>query len=263
MGLAEPLHKFAANQFVTLGREHRLLPLIRRRLAAAHVARLGLKVLHGPMTGFELAPGAVWGESDHLLKLLGLYEQPLLTAMAVGGPWRRFYNVGAADGFYGVGMLTAGLAEASICWEMEAASRTLIAQTARLNGETDRITVFGEADETLSEAEGDLAPGAGDLVLVDIEGFEYTLLSDEFLSRCADATVMVELHPFLVDDGAEKEAALIARASVQFDVSFIDDCMKDLTGVDELRACSDDERWLLCSEAREAMMRWMVLKPKG
>ncbi len=190
-GLSEPLHKFAANQFVALGREHRLLPLIRGRLSAAHVARLGLKFLHGPMTGFELAPGAVWGESDHLLKLLGLYEQPLLTAMAVGGPWRRFYNVSAADGFYGAGMRTAGLAEASICREMEAASRILIAQTARLN-----------------------------------------------------------------------EAALIARACKRFDVSFINDCMKDLTGVDELRACLDDERWLLCSEAREAMMRWMVLKPK-
>ena len=263
MGIAEPLHKRAAEQFVTLGRDHRLLGLIRNRLAAERVARMGLTVKHGPLTGFQLTPGAVWGPSDHLLKVVGVYEQCLMNEIVSAGPWRRLYNIGAADGFYGVGLVKAGYAESSACWEMDADSRALIAETAILNDISYKVAIHGEADADWSDATGDEAPQSGDLVLVDVEGFEYTLLSRDVLDRCAKATVMVELHPFLVEHGEAKESALIERARLSHDIRFVDDSVKDLTGVDELRDLSDDMRWLLCSEARETMMRWMVLTPKG
>lgn len=263
MSLRETLHRSLARLFVKIGRDHRLLTIIRENLAADLARMVGTTVKHGPFAGFKLDDKAVWGSTDHPLKVLGLYEQPILNIIAKGAPWNALYNIGAADGFYAVGAVKTGVAQKALAWEMVAQSRDLIAKTAKDNGVADKVEIFGAADEALADATGARVPGPKDVVLVDIEGYEYTLLNDDILKRFAKATVIVEMHPFLVPDGDAKEAALIKRAGKHFDVAIVDDAVRDLTGLDDMRGYSDDARWLLVSEARERQMRWLHLTPKA
>ncbi|MGV6838908.1 MAG: hypothetical protein ACWA40_01800 [Planktomarina sp.] len=262
MSLRETIHRSIAKLFVKIGRDHRLLAIIRENLAAELARNVGTTVKHGPFKGFKLDDKAVWGSTDHPLKVLGLYEQPILNIIAQDAPWNALYNIGAADGFYVVGAVKTGVAQKAIAWEMVAESRDLIAKTAKDNGVADQIEIFGAADPQLADCTGARIPGAKDVVLVDIEGYEYTLLNDDILNRFSKSTVLVELHPFLVDDGDAKEAALIDRAAKHFNVAIVDDAVRDLTGLEEMRGYSDDARWLLCSEARERQMRWLHLTPK-
>ncbi len=260
--LRETLHRRAADLCVDLGREHRLLSIIRGRASSRLAGSLGNTVRHGPFAGFELPNGATWGASDHSLKVLGLYEQSVQTLVASCGPFARLFCLGAADGFYGVGMVRAGLAGRSLNWEMAPRSRATIEETARINGVEGRVAVFGAAGSGFDIECGEAPPGAGDLVLIDVEGAEYDILTSGTLARLCQATFLIELHPFLVEEGEAREAHMLDAASEHFEIRFFDDCVRDLGGIDELADLSDDMRWLLCSEARAVQMRWAVLRPK-
>lgn len=261
--LRENLHRQAASAFVDLGREHRLLAVIRDRVAARLASSLGYQVQHGPFTGFSLSERANWGASDHPLKVLGLYEQEVQQRIAALAPFNRLFCLGAADGFYAVGMVKCGLAQRSLAWDIDAQSRTLIAETATLNGVAERVGIFEAATHDFDQTCGEAGPGAGDFVLIDIEGAEYDVLQRETLTRLAQATILIELHPFLVENGEAREAGMLANASENFEITYFNDCVRDLGAIDELADFSDDMRWLLCSEAREKRMRWAILTPKN
>ncbi len=261
-GLRENLHRRVAQAFIDIGREHRLLALLRERENKRLKNQLGNEVLYGPLKGFKLIDVAQWGASDHPLKILGLYEQPVQSRMAELGPLNRIFCLGAADGFFGVGAVAAGLAKRSLNWEMVEESRRIIAETAELNGVADAIKTFDIADSGFVAETGEEAPGPGDLVLIDVEGAEYDILTAETLKVLSATRVITELHPFLVPEGKAKEEALLERAGAVFDINFIDDSIRDVTGIPEFREMSDDARWLACSEARERQMRWACFMPR-
>ncbi len=260
--LREKFHRYVAESLIDIGREHRLLALLRERENKRLKNRLGNEVLYGPLKGFKLIDAAQWGAADHPLKILGLYEQPVQSALKELSPLNRIFCLGAADGFFGVGTVTAGLAKRSINWEMIEESRRIIAETAKVNGVSDQVRIFGTADSDFIVQSGEDAPGPDDLVLIDIEGAEYDILSEETLKTLSSTNVIIELHPFLVLDGEIRENALLQAASKLFDVRIIDDSIRDVSGITEFREMSDDARWLACSEARERQMRWAFFSPR-
>jgi len=55
--------------------------------------------------------------------------------------------------------------------------------------------------------------------------------------------------------------ALISLASRYFSVSVITQGHRDPAKFTELSEWPDDDRWLLCSESRSRVMRWLVCEP--
>jgi hypothetical protein len=101
-------------------------------------------------------------------------------------------NVGAADGYYAVG-LALRMPEAGVqAFEVDEGRRDLCEELARVNGVAERIDLAGACDpEWLAALEGDC------LLVMDCEGCEVSLLGPEQAANLAGSGLIVELHDFI------------------------------------------------------------------
>lgn len=238
-------------------------PVEARRLALARrlSSQFSSTVAYGPFVGLRLSERSSWGEPDRSSMLLGLYEQELLESLCtVPRRYTTFVDVGAADGYYGVGVLVAGLFARSHCFEVSERGREVIRETAAANGVLDRITVSGKAEHDFHESL-DLVELERTVVLVDIEGGEFDLLGANALWRFRRSILFVELHEQLVSNGEDRLRRLLHEASAFFRVTTLRMGSRDLSGIPEVRALDDSDRWLLCSEGRPFLMSWIRLDP--
>lgn len=258
----EQVHTFFARAMIKIARRHRLLRVIREQEAAQVVGHLGLTVRYGLCAGLKLLPEASWGRSDLPAKVLGTYEQPLHDFVRANAPVEQVVCIGAADGYYGVGLVVSGLAKSALCFEMSERGREVIAATAALNGVGHRVAVEGIADAQTLTACLSRLPAKGVLFIVDIEGAEYGLLTSDVLSKLSGHHVLVELHPNLVSNGPAAQERLLTDASRYFQCDIVRDRGRELPDIPELAELSDDQRCIICSEAREAQMEWLLLSPR-
>jgi hypothetical protein len=92
-------------------------------------------VRYGPLKGFKLNDDYDWGPGDLAPKLFGLYEQEVLKLLTeLKGKHRILVNLGAGDGYYGVGLVTAGFFERSVCFELTEKGRDSIRKAAQKIG---------------------------------------------------------------------------------------------------------------------------------
>ena len=128
---------------------------------------------YGPLKGLKLADDAWWGAPDKASMLLGLYEQELLDVLTSKPLINKSYfiDIGAADGYYGIGLVMAGFYKKSFCFEISEKGRLTIKNNAEVNGVSDKVQVFGAADQALAQhLPQECIQDA--VVLVDIEGGE-------------------------------------------------------------------------------------------
>lgn len=219
---------------------------------------------YGPFRGMRLATESRWSAADRGSMLLGIYEQEILRVLERVSQGRRvLVDVGAADGYYAIGALRSSLFEYVVCFEIDPVGQRVIAQQADFNGVASRITILGEATENFLRE----ARAAHDfdnnevVVLMDIEGGEFDLLSDHIVEDLKDAVLIIELHDF-EQIALSKAAELINRLEARFFVSVLTQQDRNPNAFEELCGWSDDDRWLLCSESRQKSMRWLVCEPK-
>jgi len=220
-------------------------------------------VRYGPLKGLKLSDDAWWGAPDKASMLLGLYEQELLTALCTKPLADRsnFIDIGAADGYYGIGLVMAGFYKKSFCFEISEKGRETIKRNAEVNGVASEVEVFGEADETLASK---LSQESIDdsVVLVDIEGGEFDVLNEAFLEAFQHAYILIEIHNW-VEDFEEKYFKLLLAASKYFSIDTVKPVNRDLVQFAELNDFTDDNRYLICSEGRPNVMRFLRLNPKS
>ncbi len=224
----------------------------------------GSEVLCGPMKGFRFTENAFWGgHSDTATKIFGLYEQQNLGILSTSDK-STLVDIGAADGFWGVGLVSTGHFENSVCFEVSAKGRDVIRETAEHNGVGDRVTVFGDALDNTMENIASVAPDPSDIFfLIDIEGVEFSLLTDAFLTRYRRSEFLVELHPQMVADGPARLNAIEAFCGPYFHISYVDDSLRDTSEMDEIIRLGDDFKWPILSEGRGFPMQWLHLVPRG
>ena len=218
-------------------------------------------VAYGPLKGFQFSPEGWWSKPDRAAMLLGLYEQEILTEISRNLDHRRlFIDIGAADGYYGVGCVSQGIFERSWCFEISPTGQEVIRQTAILNGVSDRVTVFGKAnaDILVTLPSEDLQSA---VVLIDIEGAEFDFLDEAVVTLLRNAVVFIELHEWVHPDGAARLSALKARVERFFRIYSFTTGTRDLSIFPELVAMSDSDRWLICSEGRICLPQWWMLTP--
>ena len=149
----------------------------------------------GPFSGMRFAPTSFCGAP--IPRLLGIYELELhwvLTRSKDSG-FGCAIDIGAAEGYYAIGLVASGLAARVVAFESNPDARQVLRSTARSNGVSDRIDVRGSCSELdLYE----LSSQDIGLVIVDIEGAEVELLSVRSIERLDRAVVVVECHESIV-----------------------------------------------------------------
>lgn len=241
----------------------RRVTLGERRLKIAEFLDLHFDstIAYGPLKGFRFTNQAWWNKKDRGGMLLGLYEQEVLSCLTnAPSSHRTFIDLGAADGYYGVGVLVNRLFDESYCFELSDHGRDVILENARVNQVDDLVHIYGKADRDFYRHIPS-AKRSNSVLLIDIEGGEFELLTDEVMNEFKQSVMIIELHPHLVSEGEEQVSALHERASRYFDASIIKTGTRDLSGFPILEQFSDDNRWLVCSEGRTVLMSWLVLTP--
>ena len=236
----------------------------RQFIARIFYANFGGVVRYGPLKGFMLDDNPSWGPADLAPKLLGLYEYEILSLLTeLRGRHRVLVNLGAGDGYYGVGLVAAGFFERSICFESSENGRDGIRRTAQKNGVTERVAILGAAGTDFSNVVGGLGLKSNDcLILCDIEGAEFSIFSSQCLASLQGAHLIIELHGYMHVNGSALEQDLIRDSEQLFQVSVVKTSARDLSSIPELDSIRDSDRWLICSESRPKLMSWLILRPK-
>lgn len=152
----------------------------------------GMVVSSGPFKGLRYVEDTVCG--GYVPKLLGTYERELhdtiLNAAKLG--FERIINIGAADGYYAVGLARFIPQAKVVVFEMEEKGRALVRAMAERNGVLERFEILGTCEPRgLASA---LATPGRTLVICDVEGYEDVLMNPTACSPLAKAHVLVELH---------------------------------------------------------------------
>lgn len=177
----------------------RALAMPRWQLAAWLIrARSRGRVFAGPFRGMKLLLSPV-SRRHHLGYLLGSRERELHEAIEriVATGYGTVVNVGAADGYYAVGLALRSPGTRVIAFEALAEMHPVIARVAALNRVGDRVAIFGAcgiADLRRAVA----AAGPKTLVVMDIEGGEAKLLDPRLAPELRQADILVETHDAFV-----------------------------------------------------------------
>jgi predicted O-methyltransferase YrrM len=216
------------------------------------------KVAYGPFKGMQMARDTWWGQLNFAAKILGTYEAQVIERIgALAKPQGLFVDIGSADGFFAAGVLRAGWFDRALCFEISEAGRKFTTENATRNGVGDKVDVRGQADaQELIEATRDQADA---LILCDIEGAEFDLFDDRLLAALKGKTLVIELHPHLVADGAARCAQLIERAGAHFNTEVMRQSPLPVADFPELHGFDDSERLLAFSEGRGGIGGWLIL----
>lgn len=217
-------------------------------------------VAYGPFKGLRFVSDSHWGSRDRGAMILGLYEQEVLRQLVeVSGRYTTFVDLGAADGYYGIGVLVNRMFEKSYCFEVVDQGREIIAKNAAINNVSERVVIYGEARTDFYKAipQNEID---NSVVLIDVEGYEFELLDEVVLEQFKKSVMIIELHDW-VDGADSKLQKLMQSAEKTHHVSTFSVGGRDLSGYNELKSLNDSSRWLLCSEGRQCLMSWLRLDP--
>ena len=209
-------------------------------------------VAYGPFKGLVLSDTSWWGAADRGSMLLGFYEKEVLNSLEVFAKDRdTFIDIGAADGYYAIGVVASGLFSESFCFELSEEGQAAIEKNAKRNSVADRVHIFGEANEGfMSGITEKFAVNLGNTVfLLDIEGAEFHVVNEAFLQEVSRAALIIEIHDWEAPSQSGVDE-LVNLAQKYFEVSWLTMGARDLSGFMELQDWPDDDRWILCSESR-------------
>lgn len=219
-------------------------------------------VLYGDFKGLKLVSHR-WGARDLGSIMLGEYERNIVEYInKVDASRTTFVDVGAADGFYAVGLLHNGRMERSICYESSEDGRRSIGVNARANGVQNAISIRGTASKLFAE---ELLKELGDelknsVFLFDIEGGEFDLLTNDNLEILQNSILIIELHKE-AGDYESKVANLYLNGKDTHKIHTIKRNGANPFQFKELENWPDEDRQIVFSEGRRYSMTWIALHP--
>jgi len=166
---------------------------LRRQGAHVLVRKLvdhyGTAVLHGPFRGM-VYPEASLLNRWSTPRLLGSYEQELHHFFTDPDcAYEGFIDIGAAEGYYAVGM--ARKLDRVVAYETDPREASLCRKMAELNGTAKKIDFRSWCREQELVR---LCANRRWLVLSDCEGYEFELFQDCAVNALLHCDVLIELH---------------------------------------------------------------------
>jgi hypothetical protein len=169
-----------------------------QRISAAVGARLGVRVLNGPFAGLTY-PALTSAGSALFPKILGSYEQelhPLVESLIARG-YSTIVNIGAAEGYYAVGLAIRVPQATVYAFEADPSSAGQLAALAAANAVADRVITRG----LCTAADLTALPLTGrPLIISDCEGAEVTLLDPRAVPALTMCDILLEFHPLRAAD---------------------------------------------------------------
>lgn len=218
-------------------------------------------VKSGALAGLRLLGPSKWsGFQDLTPKLLGTYEQHLLAELRPLGKnksWEHFICVGAADGYWALGLKKAGWANSVTAFEVDPESRAQLIKSSQVNKIS--VAVNSEFDSlSLETVEG--AKEDSTLILVDIEGGEYELDWKSMLTG-SKAKFIVELH----SNNQEVNSRLFRNFQPTHDLRVLKRDQYSVKELGEEGTGFDREYEMLISvsEGRLRGQEWLIATPKN
>ena len=205
-----------------------------------------------------------WWRGINCAKLLGINEKEVLDEIKLiskklSNPY--FIDIGSSDGYYPVGFLKKNIFKYCFSFESGEKERKLIEKNASSNNVIDRISNNGYFHGLLSQKiERKILENS--VILMDIAGGEFQIITEEFLQDIKNSFLIIELHDHYFKDGEEKLNTLKNRINKFFVQKEIKTSQRDLSIFRELSDIPDSDRWLMCSEGRRVQGHWLVLYPK-
>jgi hypothetical protein len=189
-----------------------------RRMSRRILAKLAepMRVAQGPFEGMKYSP--LTSSRTVLPMLLGTYERELAPAVEeiCAAGCDRIVDIGAAEGYYAVGLALRNPGVALTCFEMNPSMRHYLRRLARGNGVRRRIAIAGECTpEALEEA---LQGAERPAIVCDCEGAEDVLLDPRRVPGLRRASILVETHEGMVI-GVERH--LLERFAPTHDIEVI------------------------------------------
>ena len=218
-------------------------------------------VQNGLMKGLKLNQDQFWNKDDLGAKIYGFYEQEVqkrISKIAINHKKTTFINIGAADGFFSIGLLLSKKIKKSIAFEMNINGQKSILKNAKLNKVENSIKVYGELNEkNFQSFFSNNFNFKNSLILCDIEGFEYELFSKKILKIIQYSHIIIEIHP----TDKNKEEKLLKDVKKHFTVETIFNNINNLNQISSIHDLNDIERSLLICEGRSFIGKWWILSP--
>ncbi|TLD69946.1 hypothetical protein FEM03_14535 [Phragmitibacter flavus] len=173
-------------------------------------------VMNGPFAGMRYARKSQG--SAYIPKLLGIYERELVSCIEslIANSPSMVVDVGAAEGYYAVGMARRLPNAKVVAFEMELSAHDTLREMSESNGVAERVSIRGKCETSdlfkLLQDEDSVA------VICDVEGYEKQLLDPSVVPQLIHSTILVELHDFLVPDITQ---TLIDRFNTTHKISHI------------------------------------------
>lgn len=218
-------------------------------------------ILGGPFKGMKFSRAKVG--SELLPKLLGTYEMELTPVLGQiwRSPLRMIVNVGAAEGYYAVGLAMKAPHARVVAYEAEEGGRAAIDEVARLNHVNDRVEVRGRCE--LSELGRELSLWGTGFLMVDVEGFEDSLLDPAAIPAMRDWYILFESHDLFIPGIGERICRRFAASHSVLEIRSRPRTLEDIRCVCRWKR---DYAIKLCFEEwtheRPAPMSWYFLRPK-
>lgn len=158
--------------------------------------RTGCRVRSGSFAGLRYGPNSVG--SAYIPKLLGIYERELsaqVESICSSKP-QLIVDIGAAEGYYAIGLATRNPQAKVVAFEMESRGQSALREMASLNNVAERVRICGKCEA--SDLAAALAEISNPVVVCDVEGYEEKLLDPQAVPSLQQATILVELHDFII-----------------------------------------------------------------
>lgn len=154
-----------------------------------------MEVQAGPFAGLKY-PGGEATASVLFPKILGYYESELHETIEqiIKNGYDHVVNIGAAEGYYTVGLLQRLPRIKVHAFEMSDQMRRLCCELAELNGVSERLRLAGKCE--VANLSDTLAGLENVLIISDCEGAEIQLLDPLHVPCIQKADILVEMHDY-------------------------------------------------------------------
>ncbi len=219
-------------------------------------------VQRGPYAGMKLGDRSNISQGPLGLKILGLYESLVVEKINSIKKFDDFINFGAADGYMALGPLFNASCKRAICFEMTEEGRDAVKRNAKINNVLDALVVKEKVDQNVisSLAELKINPSRS-VVLCDIEGAEFDVLTKEVFTFLHGATIIVELHDKLINNGHGLREKLFKNIPSDAHTKIISQKQaSSFEGISDLEELNDSDRALVMSEGRKFFGEWLIVE---
>lgn len=232
----------------------RSLQRVKRRIAKREVTKYRNVVFSGPFKGLVFS-NTGWGSSEHLGMLAGTYEYSVVNFLSVlARHSTTFIDIGAASGYYSVGLAKAFPRLQVYAFESSPRSRKIMKSNVLDNRVDHQIEILGKFEGNLPLK----FKLESCFFLFDIEGGEYSLIDRDFLVKAKKCHFVVELHG-QDDSKIEMLESLFAE---EFYVDSIANSMEETFRILDDLGLTENETNLIASDGRVRRGRWLIACPQ-